>query len=663
MVLVNWDLGNASQNKREALKLRKLIITALICIFANVPVLANGIYYTIDKIPDLNFRAVALNNYGQVSGNTFSFSPWNPNTPAIWSESKGTAILTGPFNSVGIDINDTGSVLIEGPNYNHSIWIPSVPNSIISGYSIQLDFPVVKRINNLGVVIGTYTTRPPLPALHGIDFDINTFLHFDPQTIDVIDINNSNTVLFCYTDIHNRPHVAVWQSGIVTEIPRIAYNRYYNGYGFSINNKGTISGFIPDTWGNLRLVMIKNYSQIDLLEMPFITNFNGDVLINDNDTIAGFFEPGGPFIWNNGIGTRSIYTLIGIDLEYEIKEILDINDNDWILVRVGPFNGNYPEQFAILKPVPPPTTPVVLDEGTFTWNTGSLQASWSSTEQHNGIAEYMYAVGTTSTDPGTGYLVPWTSAGTALSTVIPANLTPGQTYYIYVKARSGIDLWSEVGVSDGIAVLTEEQVKPTPGSAKASADGEAIGLTGVVTARFPAANLIYAGAEDRSSGIAVATTLEFALGDKIEIAGKLATNSDGERYLSDTIITKMDEVEPLRPLNLNIRNLASRSFGYSPSTGIGQRGITDPPGYGLSTIGLLVKISGSVNELNPGYALVSDGSFAGLTGIRVEKATMPASVQVGDTVEITGISSLRRSGSAFQMVVKPRSESDWKIVK
>ncbi|MEJ5298183.1 MAG: hypothetical protein WHZ52_09120, partial [Armatimonadota bacterium] len=52
----------------------------------------------------------------------------------------------------------------------------------------------------------------------------------------------------------------------------------------------------------------------------------------------------------------------------------------------------------------PPTTPVVTDTGRFTSSASVLSASWSSTDPESGIVEYQYAIGTSPTDPGSGYV-------------------------------------------------------------------------------------------------------------------------------------------------------------------------------------------------------------------------------------------------------------------
>jgi hypothetical protein len=98
----------------------------------------------------------------------------------------------------------------------------------------------------------------------------------------------------------------------------------------------------------------------------------------------------------------------------------------------------------------PPTTPLVTDDGDYTSNNAQLHASWSAPDPESGIAEYQYAIGTTS---GGTDVAAWTSVGTNTEvTKTGLSLTVGNTYYFAVKAMNGQDLWSEVGVSDGVAI-------------------------------------------------------------------------------------------------------------------------------------------------------------------------------------------------------------------
>ena len=95
----------------------------------------------------------------------------------------------------------------------------------------------------------------------------------------------------------------------------------------------------------------------------------------------------------------------------------------------------------------PPTTPVVIDDGSITMSLYYLHASWSSSDPESGIVEYEYAIGTSLR--GTEVLN-WTSAGKDTGVTYPLNLVLGTTYYFAVKAKNGNELWSAIGSSDGI---------------------------------------------------------------------------------------------------------------------------------------------------------------------------------------------------------------------
>ena len=100
-----------------------------------------------------------------------------------------------------------------------------------------------------------------------------------------------------------------------------------------------------------------------------------------------------------------------------------------------------------------PTTPVVIDDGLWQSPPITLRAAWSSTDSGSDIAEYQYAVGTSATDPGTGYLVGWTNAGTNTSvTRSDLSVSTGHTYYFYVKAEDAAGNWSSVGVGNPITI-------------------------------------------------------------------------------------------------------------------------------------------------------------------------------------------------------------------
>lgn len=118
-------------------------------------------------------------------------------------------------------------------------------------------------------------------------------------------------------------------------------------------------------------------------------------------------------------------------------------------------------EIAPLPDTTPPTTPVVTDEGVMTTKTDQLYASWVSSDPESGIAEYQYKI---TQDSPTGVVIRnWTSTGTtAYVTAGSLSLTSGKTYYFSVKAKNGRGLESQVGLSDGILVLTPPLAPSNP---------------------------------------------------------------------------------------------------------------------------------------------------------------------------------------------------------
>ena len=97
-----------------------------------------------------------------------------------------------------------------------------------------------------------------------------------------------------------------------------------------------------------------------------------------------------------------------------------------------------------------PSKPVVVDDGDSTLSTTSLHAQWSSNSVGSDISEYMYAIGTS---PEATNVVDWTSTTQTSVTKTGLSLSVGKTYYFSVKAKNE-DGWSEVGVSNGIEIIT-----------------------------------------------------------------------------------------------------------------------------------------------------------------------------------------------------------------
>lgn len=106
----------------------------------------------------------------------------------------------------------------------------------------------------------------------------------------------------------------------------------------------------------------------------------------------------------------------------------------------------------------PPSTPVVTDDGKFTSSATTLHCRWSSKDPETGIRQYGYAIGTAK---GQSNVYDWrytTSKEVTVTTGI--RLRVGKTYYFSVKAQNNARMWSNIGYSDGICLMTDS-VPPT----------------------------------------------------------------------------------------------------------------------------------------------------------------------------------------------------------
>jgi hypothetical protein len=85
--------------------------------------------------------------------------------------------------------------------------------------------------------------------------------------------------------------------------------------------------------------------------------------------------------------------------------------------------------------------------------TATPHARWTASDPESGIKEYQYAVGTSPCDPGSGYVLDWTSTGRYSETaIVGLDLSLGEAYYVYVKAQNHVGVWSSVAVSNTITV-------------------------------------------------------------------------------------------------------------------------------------------------------------------------------------------------------------------
>src|SRR6185312_14564285 len=86
------------------------------------------------------------------------------------------------------------------------------------------------------------------------------------------------------------------------------------------------------------------------------------------------------------------------------------------------------------------------------YTTTQLSANWATaTDPNSGIANYLYAIGTT---PGSQNTIAWTNNNGTSVTKTGLSLTVGQHYYFSIKAVDGAGLVCDSINSDGVIVLS-----------------------------------------------------------------------------------------------------------------------------------------------------------------------------------------------------------------
>jgi len=114
-----------------------------------------------------------------------------------------------------------------------------------------------------------------------------------------------------------------------------------------------------------------------------------------------------------------------------------------------------------------PGTPSVTDDGSYTTSAEQLDAVWTSSDEHSGIADNQYCISTDTTDCATGTITDWTStAGTQEVAKTGLTLSDGTTYYFHVKTQNNAGTWSDIGHSNGIMVDSS-----APGTPSVTDDG------------------------------------------------------------------------------------------------------------------------------------------------------------------------------------------------
>ncbi len=287
-----------------------------------------------------------------------------------------------------------------------------------------------------------------------------------------------------------------------------------------------------------------------------------------------------------------------------------------------------------------PAAPTIADDGPYSGSRTKLHATWHAADPDSGIAEYQYAVGTTSGGIDT---LGWTTAGTAEDVVITVpTLTVGSTYYISVKAKNGAGAWSDPASTDGIQVAAEQA---TIADAKAQADDTPVALVNkIVTAGSEGSFYVEEG--EHYSGILVKGPLPdgAAAGALVTVGGRMGL-SNGERAILDpaSIMEAAPDPSRIPPAFLMLgRDMGGENLNaYTP-------GATDR--VGVNNIGLLVRICGWYGVGDEHTFYVNDGCAAPTKVIAY--GTDLSGYSASDYLVITGIISLEQSGSSFTPIIR-----------
>jgi len=177
------------------------------------------------------------------------------------------------------------------------------------------------------------------------------------------------------------------------------------------------------------------------------------------------------------------------------------------------------------------------------------------------------------------------------------------------------------------------------GSIKKASAGSYVSLSGVraTSDSEDFSGFFYVEAPDRSSGVRVdalnGMPVGLRRGSAVTAFGTVSVLASGERCLSAPSVTLTARGLAPVPLRLANRSLGGQDLGVPPSAG--QYGVVG--GYGLNNVGLLVHTWGVVTGKGKGYLWISDGS---MYPVRVSTGLLLWGPSVGDTVMVTGISSL-----------------------
>lgn len=280
--------------------------------------------------------------------------------------------------------------------------------------------------------------------------------------------------------------------------------------------------------------------------------------------------------------------------------------------------------------------------------------------------------------PNTGLIIPFgpreqmpitPNTCSFVNGVWSGQITPMETadgVLILADAGSGV-----IGISGRFDVIDPLE-NTTVSKAKTRPVGSVVTVVSAIVTSTDESGF-YIESRNRSSGIRVNMTESGrSIGEEVWVHGRLAIDANGECCIeaSSVLVTGVGDVAPLA--------MSSRALGGGTSgiqAGVwGWQTITESPGgavrrvrgqaNGLNNIGLLVRLSGRVVEVEPvdppalpTWFKLDDGTDAAV------KCVVPEGVQIcrppeWTNVTVTGISSCEMVGEELHRVLRVREQSD-----
>jgi endo-1,4-beta-D-glucanase Y len=218
----------------------------------------------------------------------------------------------------------------------------------------------------------------------------------------------------------------------------------------------TVSGTYSASSSELEAVLSPSYD-----EESGITEYQYAISTDPKDPKIG--EDGNVLSWTSVSPSTTKITATGLTLTDGTKYYFHVRAINGVGLK-----SNIVHSSGIIVDASAPSTPVIVDDGTYTTSTTELHAKWSCSDPQSFVTEFQYTISTDPNDANTGKIINWTSAGTNTEVnVTGLSLKEGTTYYIHVEAKNGAGLWSEIGHSDGIIVnmskdLSASSCYPTP---------------------------------------------------------------------------------------------------------------------------------------------------------------------------------------------------------